>query len=110
MLFEDERNAFIEANWLTPRKIRRLTITGTEGIMQVEYLMQEVIVENQRMTYRPFFKREEPLKLELQYFINSILNDEKPIPSGEDGLRALRICEAALKSAKTHRPENLLYE
>ena len=105
--FRNGRSAFIEANWLTPRKIRRLTLTGTEGILQVEYITQEVTVENQKMAYSPFFKKEEPLKLELEYFINAILKDETPKPSGEDGLKALKICEAALKSAKTHSPENL---
>ena len=105
--FRNGRSAFIEANWLTPRKIRRLTLTGTEGILQVEYVTQEVTVENQKMAYSPFFKKEEPLKLELEYFTNAILKDETPKPSGEDGLKALKICEAALKSAKTHNPENL---
>jgi len=105
--FKDGRSAFIEANWLTPRKIRRLTLTGTEGILQVEYITQEITVENQKMAYSPFIKKEEPLKLELEYFINAILKDRIPKPSGEDCLKALKICEAALKSAKTHNPESL---
>ena len=33
LLYEDERNAFVESNWLTPRRVRTLTVTGTEGIM-----------------------------------------------------------------------------
>ncbi|MDQ1279836.1 MAG: hypothetical protein QG670_1098 [Thermoproteota archaeon] len=104
--FKDDRSAFIEANWLTPRKIRRLTLTGTEGIIQVEYITQEVTVENQKMMYMPMFNQEEPLKNELEYFARSIQKGEQPKPSGEDGLRALKICEAALRSAQTHHPEN----
>lgn len=107
MSFKDGRSASIEANWLTPRKIRRLTITGTEGIIQVEYLTQEVIVENQNLSYTPFLGQEEPLRIELEYFLNSILRDNVPGPSGKDGLRALTICEAALKSAHSHNPEKL---
>jgi UDP-N-acetylglucosamine 3-dehydrogenase len=103
--FEDGVSAFVEANWLTPRKVRRLIVTGTAGIINVEYIKQEVTVENQDMMYMPFFKQEEPLKLELNHFIDSIKRDEKPTPSGEDGLMALRICEAALKSARSHNPE-----
>jgi predicted dehydrogenase len=57
--------------------------------------------------YMPTLAYEEPLKLELFHFIKSILNDKRPIPSGEEGLRALRICEEALKSAKTHSLKNL---
>ena len=99
--------AFIEANWITPKKIRTLTLTGTEGIIQVEYIKQSLTVENNNMMYLPVLSYEEPLKLELSHFVKSILNDERPKPSGEDGFRALRICEEALKSAKTHRPQNL---
>jgi UDP-N-acetylglucosamine 3-dehydrogenase len=105
--FDDSRSAFVEANWLTPRKVRRLTITGTEGIIQVEYITQELNVEKQELMYMPFFKQQEPLMLELHYFLSSIINDEQPSPSGKDGLETLRICEAALNSAKTRRPINL---
>jgi predicted dehydrogenase len=45
----------------------------------------------------------EPLKLELQNFAKSILENEKPLATGEDGLKALRIAEAALKSSATGR-------
>ncbi|MEM2889608.1 MAG: Gfo/Idh/MocA family oxidoreductase [Candidatus Bathyarchaeia archaeon] len=105
--FKDSRSAFIEANWLTPRKVRRLTITGTEGMIQLEYITQTVTVENQKETFTPFFEQQEPLKLELEHLINFILKDDDPTPSGEDGLRALRICDAALRSGQTHKPENL---
>ena len=91
MLFEDERNAFIEANWLTPRKIKRLTITGIEGIKQIRYLTQEVTVENQEIIYKPFFKKEKSLKTELQYFINSILNDENQFLLERDAVK-IRVC------------------
>ena len=107
MRFEDKRSAFVEANWLTPRKVRRLIITGTEGIIQVEYIKQEVTVEKQELMYTPFFNKNEPLKLELQHFLNSIIQEEIPVPSGEDGLETLKICEAALKSAKTGHPVNI---
>ena len=98
--------ALIEANWITPEKIRNLTLTGTEGIIQVEYIKQALTVENNNMMYMPALAYEEPLKLELTHFVKSILNDQRPKPSGEAGFRALRICEGALKSAKTHNPQN----
>jgi len=99
--FGANRNAFIEANWLTPRKVRRLIVTGTKGLINVEYIPQEMRVETNEGSYQPFIDNIEPLQLELEGFVNSILNDEQPHPTGLDGLRALRICEAALRSAKT---------
>lgn len=102
--FKDNRNAFIEANWLTPKKIRNLTITGTEGIINIEYITQEITVLNQGGLYQPLIENQEPLKLELQNFVDSILRDERPRPTGEEGLRTLKICEAALESARRNKP------
>ena len=34
MLYADDRNAFVEVNWLTPRRVRALTVTGTRGVNQ----------------------------------------------------------------------------
>lgn len=98
--FDRDRSAFIEANWLTPRKVRSLTVTGTEGLIYVEYINQQVVVENNERLYQPFLEYGEPLKRELESFVNSILLDEPQQVTGEDGLRALRICEAAIESAK----------
>jgi UDP-N-acetylglucosamine 3-dehydrogenase len=44
---------------------------------------------------------QEPLKLELQHFANCITKKERPLITGLQGLRALRIAEAALKSSAT---------
>ena len=101
--FEGNRNAFVETNWLTPRKVRRLIVTGTKGLINVEYIPQEITVENNQGIYQPFIETKEPLRLELEGFVGSILEDRQPQPTGLDGLRALRICEAALESAKTGR-------
>ena len=101
MSFPSKRAAFIETNWLTPRKVRTLTITGTEGIINVEYINQTLTIENDRQTTQPMIQTAEPLRLELESFINSIINDTQPEVTGEDGLRALKVCEAAIKSART---------
>lgn len=106
--FRDDRNAFIEANWLTPRKVRRLIITGTEGLVNVEYIAQEITVENNTRLYQPFIEKKEPLMLELEQFVESILKDEPPEPSGLDGLWALKICRAALQSAETGRQVKII--
>ena len=101
--FDDDRSAFVEANWLTPRKVRSLTVTGTEGLVSVEYITQQVVVENNERLYQPFLEAGEPLYRELDSFVGSILRDEPPEVRGEDGLRALKICEAAILSAETGR-------
>lgn len=102
--FDGGRSAFIETNWLTPRKVRRLIVTGTEGLINVEYITQRVSIEKKTEVKEPLMVTREPLKIELGRFARAILNDEPPSPSGEEGLRALTLCEAVLRSAETRRP------
>jgi len=108
--FEDGKVAFIEANWLTPYKVRRLRITGSEAIVTVDYITQEVTIDTQGQTTKPRRKWEEPLKKELQHFVDCILNNKKPIVTGLDGLKALKIAEAALTSATKGRTVELKWE
>jgi UDP-N-acetylglucosamine 3-dehydrogenase len=101
--FKGGKTAFIEANWLTPYKIRKLTVTGSEAIVTLDYITQEITLETAGQTVAPRYEVKEPLKLELQHFANSIMDDEEPVTTGVDGLKALQIAEAALKSARTGR-------
>ncbi len=103
LTFCDEKNAFIEANWLTPYKTRVLTITGSQAIIKLDYITQELTIESAKETLQPRIPWQEPLKLELQHFVKSILSKEKPLVSGLDGLMAIKIAEAALKSSRTGR-------
>jgi UDP-N-acetylglucosamine 3-dehydrogenase len=105
--FSGNRSAFIETNWLTPHKIRRLILTGSEGLITVEFITQEVTVEDDEGRYQPFLKPQEPLTLELENFVEAILEDKPPAVTGEDGLMALRICEAALESSRIGKPVTL---
>jgi len=101
LTFEHGKNAFIEANWLTPYKTRFLVVTGSKAIAKLDYITQELTIETAKETVQPRIPWQEPLKLELQHFANCILGKEKPFITGLDGLKALKIAEAALKSSKT---------
>ena len=98
--FKGKKTAYIEANWLTPYKIRKLTVTGSEAIMTLDYITQEITLETSGQTLAPRYDVKEPLKLELQHFATSILDNKQPVITGMDGLRALQIATSALKSAK----------
>jgi UDP-N-acetylglucosamine 3-dehydrogenase len=97
--FRDGKVAIVEASWLNNRKIRNLTIIGKEGIIEIDYKKQKVVLKKQKEISMPIIKRDEPLKIELEYFLNAIISNKSPEPSGEDGLKAIRICETALRSA-----------
>jgi UDP-N-acetylglucosamine 3-dehydrogenase len=101
LTFERGKTAFIEANWLTPYKTRTLVATGSDAIMSLDYITQELKIENVKETVQPRQTIVEPLKLELRHFANCVLEKEKPLITGLDGMKALKIAEAALKSSTT---------
>ena len=107
LTFSHGKTAFIEANWLTPYKVRKLIITGNKGIVTLDYLSQEIVIETEEKTFIPRYKWEEPLKRELKHFVECVRKNKQPLASGLDGLKALIICEAVLKSAAKGKSVNL---
>jgi UDP-N-acetylglucosamine 3-dehydrogenase len=101
LTFKGGKSAFIESNWLTPYKTRILIATGSEAIMKLDYITQELTIEDAKETVQPRYPWQEPLKLELQHFANCISKKEKPLITGLDGLKALTIAESAIKSSAT---------
>ena len=43
--FDDETTGIIELNWLTPYKRRELELTGTDGIISVDYIKQSIDIK-----------------------------------------------------------------
>ena len=99
LTYENGETAFIESNWLTPYKTRKLIATGTEAIMQLDYNTQDLSIEEKTQTLQPRLPFQEPLKAELQHFIDCINKTAKPIVTGEDGVKALEVATAALESS-----------
>jgi len=93
------QTAFIEANWLTPRKVRFLTVTCENAQITLNYLTQQVLIEDVYGSRDVSPSWEEPLKLELTNFVKSVIEDRKPAITGVDGLKALTLAELAIKSA-----------
>ena len=104
--FDNESTGIIEVNWLTPYKRRELELTGTDGIISVDYIKQSIDVYG-KFAQDIQIKHEEPLKGELKSFLTAVVNGEEPEITGEDGLKALKMVIAANKSSKEHRPISL---
>src|SRR4030042_1190626 len=97
--YADGKSAFIETNWLTPYKTRTLTVTGSDAIMRLDYITQDLWIEQQTQSVQPRYPFQEPLKAELQHFVDCIVEKKKPIVTGEDGVRALTVATAAIESS-----------
>lgn len=111
-------NGLIEVNWITPVKIRVLNVTGTKGYAELNYITQDLVMYESiyKKTYDRFgdfvvkfgepkkrllhVRKEEPLKLELENFIQAVKNDRQPLVPGEDGLLVLRIATEIIKSCE----------
>ena len=107
LTFKGEKSTFIESNWLTPNKTRTLTVTGTQAIMKLDYITQQLTIETNKENTQPRTPTQEPLKLELQHFADCIAKNQKPLVTGNDGLKALQIIEAAIKSSQKNKAINL---
>ena len=96
--FDHEFSGLVEVNWLTPHKIRKLTAIGLKGVAYLDYIEQTVEVHDGEWIRKAKIEKEEPLKKELEYFINAILKSKEPKPSGDDGIHALEVAMAAIES------------
>ncbi|MDR0318716.1 MAG: Gfo/Idh/MocA family oxidoreductase [Nitrososphaerota archaeon] len=99
LTYESGKTAFIESNWLTPYKIRSLNVTGSDAIMRLDYNSQELWIDNAMETVQPRNAFKEPLKAELEHFIECATKKKTPMVTGEDGYKALEIATAAMESS-----------
>jgi len=124
--FENGVYGIIESNLFTPKKIRAMHITGTKGYAEMDFINQDLELygnltsmefrnyEDQILQYsntvigRPYIPKNEPLKIELEHFLDCIAKKKTPITSGEEGKKNLQIAQMILMSAKENKPVNLL--
>jgi UDP-N-acetylglucosamine 3-dehydrogenase len=92
-------SASIEVNWFTPHKVRSLVATGTEGIAYLDYLKQDIEIYNSDWKMIPKIEKEEPLKVELEHFLECVKGIKEPLVNGYDGLKVLEI---AIEAERTH--------
>jgi len=117
--FKNGKSGYIETNWLTPKKIRKLWLTYTDKYAEGDYIGQWIEISSGKLGYDEFdtyniqvdlnirrinLKREEPLKRELVNFIDAVENRKKPLVTGEDGLAAVKVAKAALESLEKNKP------
>ena len=102
--FKNQKTAIIIANWVTPYKVRRISVTCTGGNLSGDYMSQEIRHDDGKSVTIPTRKYEEPLMNELKSFIESVKSKKSPLITGVDGLNTIKIAEAAINSAKRGAP------
>jgi predicted dehydrogenase len=119
LYFSNNLIAHFNVNWLSPVKIRTTLIGGDKKMLVWNDLFEDqklkiydkgVEVKGREgiydllVSYRsgdmwvPKVDKTEALKLEVEYFVDCVLNDKTPINDGLSGLRVVKVLEAANKS------------
>jgi UDP-N-acetylglucosamine 3-dehydrogenase len=83
--------ACIEVNWFTPHKVRTLVASGSEGIAYLDYIEQKVTVQNANGVKIEDIQKAEPLKVEIEDFLRSVMEGNEPAVDGKEGLDILKI-------------------
>ena len=113
-----EFGCFIQTNWMTPIKIRTLSLTGSKSYAELNYMTQDLALYNNTIIkakdpilFDEFidiygkpkkrmisFKKKEPLIIEIQNFVEAVLHNKHFMATGEAGLQAVVLTESVRKS------------
>ncbi len=102
--FEKQKSAFIMSNWVTPKRLRQLSVVCTKGVITLDFITQEIRFDNGSGTQIPRRQFMEPLMEEMKAFLESIKSGKQPLVTPKDGLNNTIIAEAALASSKSGDP------
>jgi UDP-N-acetylglucosamine 3-dehydrogenase len=120
--FDDGTTGLLEVNWLTPTKVRELTVTGEGGTFALNYLTQELCFyarptkstewdalasmrgagEGDMVRYA--LQRREPLRVQWEGFLAALDGGVEPPATGRDGYAALSTARAIQRAGEAHEP------
>jgi predicted dehydrogenase len=120
--FRKNRCAFIHNSWLDPKKVRQMTVVGSQRMIVYDdnEPLEKLKIYDARVevpphydtfaeftysyhygdAYVPYIKQDEPLKLECQHFLECIREQRVPIANGRLGLEVVRVLEASSASLR----------
>jgi predicted dehydrogenase len=115
--------AHCNVSWMSPVKIRRIFVGGTDKMLlyddilpsekvkvydksvkildDPEEIYEELVQYRTGDMYAPRISEAEALYLECQYLLECIEKEQKPFNDGESGLRVVRLLEAAQRSIES---------
>jgi predicted dehydrogenase len=121
--------AHIQVSWLDPHKIRKITVVGSRKMAVFDDLDPneklriydkgarvntdyDTFAEYMGLRFGditvPYIKVGEPLRLECLHFLDCVKTRKQPLSDGQDGLRVVRVLDAAQRSLKANGlPVNL---
>jgi predicted dehydrogenase len=110
--FESGCVANLTASRISQEKIRKLRVWERERYVSVDYFNQEALCyqlirkqgQEPEIERRPLtVEQQEPLKLELEDFVEAVRKRSRPVVTGADGLRALQLAIRVLAAMEDSR-------
>lgn len=105
LTFKNNAVANLTASRLTPEAVRKIRIFEEDAYISLDYINQSAQIYRKAgssITQEAIdIKKEEPLKEELEHFIDCVKNKKRPLVSGKEALEALKI--ALLITKKIHK-------
>jgi predicted dehydrogenase len=119
--FSNSMVAHFNVNWLSPVKVRTTLVGGEKKMLvwndleadeKIKVYDKGIQIDNREGVYNllvsyrsgdmwaPKVEQKEALRLEADYFVDCILNDQTPFNDGHAGLRIVKMLETADKSLK----------
>jgi predicted dehydrogenase len=116
--FPDGRMGHLHVSWLDPHKIRRFTLVGTRKMLVFDdmeasdkiWIYDKGVEPTEAMAYGddltlrfgditiPNLALSEPLAIECREFVEAIEQGRPPRSDGQDGLRVVKVLDAASRS------------
>ncbi len=103
--FKNGAVANVTSSRISREKLRKIRIFETNTYISLDFLKQDLTIYKRSSSgirrENPIIQKVEPLKLELEHFINCVSREEMPIVSGQPATEALRIALKISKQIKT---------
>jgi predicted dehydrogenase len=121
--FGDKAMAHIQVSWLDPHKTRKITVVGSRKMAVFDDLeaseklriydkgaqistdydsFAEYVGLRFGDIHMPYIKVSEPLSIECSHFLTCVRTRRKPVSDGHDGLRVIKVLDAAQRSLKSN--------
>jgi UDP-N-acetylglucosamine 3-dehydrogenase len=118
MRFQNGVVGVLDVNWITPKKVRMLTITGARGMFSCDLLSQELFFYENETAPSQWdalsvlrgvnegnilgirIQRQEPLAAELSDFVAAVRDGREATVSGREGLETLRVALDFVRSGQ----------
>ncbi len=114
LTFETGVNGIVEVNWLTPMKVRKLSLTCLKNSVELDYINQSLEISSSTLKeydpsdlYQATFeydvrqvvlKKREPLRNEIEDFLQAIEGGGKPLVDGKEVVETLKVIRDIIDS------------